>query len=72
MVVVMAHLEVVVMNHFCSFFNWRTRWYLAHLNEDDVIPSDELERYANALDEYIEQDLSELPDDEKIGVAKVL
>ena len=36
-----------------------------HINEDDVIPSDELERYANALDEYIEQNLAELPDDEK-------
>ena len=36
-----------------------------HINEDDVIPSDELERYANALDEYIEQNLGELPDDEK-------
>ena len=36
-----------------------------HLDEDDVIPSDELERYANALDEYIEQNLLELPDDEK-------
>ena len=37
-----------------------------HIDEDDVIPSDELERYANALDEYIEQNLSELPDDEKM------
>ena len=36
-----------------------------HINEDDFIPSDELERYANALDEYIEQNLAELPDDEK-------
>tara|TARA_A100001037_G_C15152405_1_gene640319 strand:+ start:6667 stop:7092 length:426 start_codon:yes stop_codon:yes gene_type:complete len=37
-----------------------------HLDEDEVIPSDELERYADALDEYIEQNLAELPDDEKI------
>ena len=36
-----------------------------HINENEFIPSDELERYANALDEYIEQNLSELPDDEK-------
>ena len=36
-----------------------------HIDEDDFIPSDELERYANALDEYIEQNLVELPDDEK-------
>ena len=37
-----------------------------HLDEDETIPSDELERYADALDEYIEQNLSELPDDEKV------
>ena len=37
-----------------------------HIDGDDVIPSDELERYADALDEYIEQNLSELPDDEKM------
>ena len=36
-----------------------------HINEDESIPSDELERYADALDEYIEQNLAELPDDEK-------
>jgi hypothetical protein len=36
-----------------------------HINEDDCIPSDELERYANALDEYIEQNLLGLPDDER-------
>ena len=36
-----------------------------HIDEDDFIPSDELERYADALDEYIEQNLVELPDDEK-------
>ena len=36
-----------------------------HLDEDEVIPTDELERYADALDEYIEQNLAELPDDEK-------
>lgn len=35
-----------------------------HINENDFIPSDELERYADALDEYIEQNLSELPEDE--------
>ena len=37
-----------------------------HIEEDEAISSDELERYANALDEYIEQNLAELPDDEKL------